>query len=94
MTESTPTNRQTVTMYRTRSCPFCIMAAEFLDELDITYTEVSLDSHPDRWAATAAVLPGHHTVPLVVIGDRPIGGFDALRSLHAQGDLMDLIEGT
>lgn len=83
---------KSVKMYRTRSCPFCIMAADLLRELGIEFEEISLDDHPDRRGATAAILPGHHTVPLVVIGDEPIGGLDALRAMHAQGALLPAIQ--
>ena len=86
-------SKATVTMYRTTSCPFCVMAAEFLDELGVDYAEVSLDSHPDRWAATSALMPGHQTVPLIVIGEKPIGGLDSLRELHAKGELESMIRG-
>jgi glutaredoxin 3 len=80
-----------VKMYRTRSCPFCIAAAEFLTARKIAFEEEFLDGHPDRRAFTAGILPGHHTVPLVVIGGRPIGGLDALQALDAQGRLTGLV---
>ena len=82
-----------VKMYRTSSCPFCIMAAELLNHLGVEFEEIDLDGHPDRRGLTNSILPGHHTVPLVVVGERPLGGFDELRALHAAGTLEDALRG-
>ena len=82
-----------VLVYRTTSCPFCIAAAELLKQRGIPFTEVSLDHDPDRQGTTSAVLPGHRTVPLIVIGGEPLGGFDALRAADASGDLAARVQG-
>lgn len=74
-----------VTMYRTRSCPFCVAAEDFLDARGVEFDQVYLDDHPDRRSFVASILPGHHTVPLIVIGDEPVGGYDSLRELDNQG---------
>ena len=80
-------------MYRTRTCPFCVMAADMLTRLGFAFREEYLDDHPDRRAATEAILQGHQTVPLVVVGDRPIGGFDKLRQLAEDGRLEAVLNG-
>ena len=85
--------RAKVTVYRTSTCPFCIAAAQLLDDRGIQVDEVSLDRHPDRRGFTSEILPGHGTVPLVVIDDRPSGGFDALRAMDASGELQKLVFG-
>jgi glutaredoxin 3 len=82
---------QPIKMYRTRSCPFCVMAADLLTGLGIEFEEISLDGHPNRREFTHSILPGHHTVPLVVVGDQPIGGFDELRALQAAGTLAETL---
>ena len=76
-----------ITMYRTRGCPFCIAAEDLLEARGLVFDQVYLDDHPDRSAFTAAILPGHGTVPLIVLDDDPLGGFDRLRELDAQGEL-------
>ena len=83
-----------VKMYRTSSCPYCIMAAELLHHLGVEFEEIDLDGHPDRRAVTSEILPGHYTVPLIVVGDQPLGGFDDLRALHAAGTLEERLRGT
>ena len=85
------TPQPNVTVYRTRMCPFCIAAAQFLTDRGVTMNEIYLDDHADRRSVTRAILPGHDTVPLVVIDDQPIGGFDALRALDASGELERLL---
>jgi len=76
-----------ILVYRTRSCPFCVAAEQLLRSRGAVFEEVFLDDHPDRRAATAAILPGHYTVPLVVIDGEPLGGFTELQKLDAQGGL-------
>lgn len=70
------------------------MAAELMSHLGVDFEEVNLDEHPDRRGLTNSILPGHDTVPLVVVGDRPVGGFDELRALHAAGELEQALRGS
>ncbi len=80
-----------ITLYRTRYCPFCVMAAEFLAGRGLQVKEVALDDHPNRRAFTQEILPGHGTVPLILIGDKPIGGFSELQALAQNGELDRLL---
>lgn len=79
-----------VVVYRTSSCPFCVAAVRLLTAKGIAFREESLDRHPDRWSATAAIKPGHSTVPLIVIDGEPLGGFEELVELEARGGLDQL----
>lgn len=74
-------------MYRTRSCPFCVAAERLLLHKGVTFDQVYLDDHPDRRSFTAGILPGHYSVPLVVIDEEPIGGFDTMQELESRGAL-------
>lgn len=89
--ERTMSQTASIRVYRTRGCPFCVMAADFFEDQGLTVDEVFLDDHPDRQGYTNDILPGHRTVPLIVIDDHPIGGFDALRALHSSGELSQLV---
>ncbi len=80
-----------VTVYRTRYCPFCIETERFLTSRDVQFEEVYLDDHPDRRTLTASLLPGHTTVPLILIDERPIGGYRELLELDATGELKELL---
>lgn len=88
---ATMNQRATVVVYRTRTCPFCTAAEDLLKARGIAFDEIHLDDSPDRRAATSAILPGHTTVPLILIDDEPIGGFDALRAMDRSGALTSRV---
>ena len=79
-----------IVVYRTAHCPFCIAAHDLLAARGLDFEEVSLDQEPDRRAFTSNILPGHTTVPQVVIAGKPVGGFQALRAMEASGELVSL----
>ena len=76
-----------VTVYLTQACPFCLMARELLDSKAVEYEVIDLSQDPDRQATTSAILPGHTTVPLVLIDGDAIGGYTELAALQSSGDL-------
>ncbi len=88
-----PSQTAKVTVYRTRYCPFCVAADRMLRKLGIDFEEVALDDHADRQGFTASILPGHYTVPLIVIDDAPIGGYQELMALESEGRLEPMIFG-
>ena len=77
-----------VTVYRTRYCPFCVETERLLTKAGIQFEEIFLDDHPDRQSFTASIMPGHDTVPLILLGDEPMGGYRELLDLCASGDLQ------
>ena len=85
------TDQPKVTVYRTAACPFCVMAEELLRDKGVTFEEIFLDDHPDRRGFVSGLLPGHRTVPLVLVGDRPLGGFQDLLALEQSGELDRLL---
>lgn len=85
MNEPESTQRARVEIWLTRTCPYCIGARRLLDERGVTYEVHDLSEHPDRRAATEAILPGHRTVPLIVIDGEPLGGFSDLERAVQSG---------
>lgn len=83
--------RPRVTLYRTLTCPFCVAAEALLRAKGVVLEQVFLDDHPDRRAFTAALRAGHRTVPLIVIGTEPVGGYDDLVALDRDGRLDRLL---
>ena len=84
----------TVRMYTTEVCPYCIRAKALLAQRGVkTIDEVRVDLEPaerDRMVA----LSGRRTVPQIFIGDKHIGGCDDLLALDARGELMPLLGAT
>jgi glutaredoxin 3 len=75
-----------VRIYTTRWCGYCVRAKALLDGRGIPYEEVSLDD--DRtFRQTLFDLTGGWTVPQIVIGEEPIGGYTELWKLDRVGEL-------
>jgi glutaredoxin 3 len=79
-----------IRMYTTRWCGYCVRAKALLDRRGVAYEEVDLGDDP-RFRARLNELTGGWTVPQIVIGDRPIGGYTELRQLERDGRLDELL---
>jgi glutaredoxin 3 len=80
-----------VQVYLIQGCPFCIATSQLLGELSIEHEVIDLSDRLDRRDVVNAILPGHTSVPLVLIDGKPIGGNSELQALHASGKLMDQV---
>lgn len=79
-----------ITIYTTAWCGFCVRAKAWLDGRGLAYEEVRVDDDPG-FRARLLELTGRATVPQIVVGDRPIGGYSDLRELGADGRLDELL---
>jgi glutaredoxin 3 len=80
-----------VRMYSTAVCPFCVMAERLLRSKGVTEIEkIRIDLDP---AARQDMMTrtGRRTVPQIYIGDRHVGGYDDLAALDRQGGLTPLL---
>jgi glutaredoxin-like YruB-family protein len=69
---------ETVTLYRTSTCPWCDRAASFLRSRNVPFKEI--DVSRDQQAAMEMVRrSGQQGVPVTVAGDEVILGFDQAR---------------
>jgi len=67
-----------IRVYTTKNCPYCRMVKAFLDKYGIAYRDI--DVGEDREAAREMVrLTGQYSVPVTVVGDQAVIGFDAKR---------------
>ncbi len=82
---------QTVTMYTTAVCPYCIRAKQVLNAKGVhTIEEIRVDS--DSTARIKMMeLTGRRTVPQIFIGQTHVGGCDDLMALDAKGALQPLL---
>ena len=82
---------QTVTIYTTAVCPYCVRAKQLLQKRGVTQLhEVRVDKTPAE-KALMMERTGRRTVPQIYIGDKHIGGCDGLMALDQAGGLVPLL---
>ena len=79
-----------IRMYTTTWCGYCVRAKALLDSRGLDYEEIHLDDD-EGFRARLFNLTGGWTVPQILIGDRPIGGYSELRQLDRDGRLNELL---
>ncbi len=77
-----------ICVYSTRWCGYCVRAKALLESRGIEYEEISLDEDP-AFRQKLFDLTGGWTVPQILIGGRPIGGYTELWRLDRDGRLDD-----
>ncbi|RYF76974.1 MAG: glutaredoxin 3 [Comamonadaceae bacterium] len=83
---------QTVKMYTTATCPYCIRAKQLLQARGVErIDEIRIDADPQARSAMME-LTRRRTVPQIFIGDTHVGGCDDLVALDSRGGLMPLLE--
>lgn len=83
-----------ITIYTTRTCPFCIRAKGLLREKNVRFDEIDVGGDPSVRAQMTQRANGRRTVPQIFIGDRHVGGCDDLFDLERQGKLDGLLAGS
>lgn len=84
---------QTVKMYTTAVCPYCIRAKQILKAKGVErIEEIRVDMQPEEKAKMMEIT-GRRTVPQIFIGDTHVGGCDDLIALDGRGGLMPLLNG-
>ena len=79
-----------VQIYTSDYCPFCIRAKQLLDSKGISYDEINLDDNPEK-KFEAMQEHNWRTVPIILIGDELIGGYEQLISLERSNKLDELL---
>jgi glutaredoxin 3 len=83
---------QSVKMYTTAVCPYCMRAKSILKAKGVeNIEEVRIDTNPserDKMMETT----GRRTVPQIFIGSTHVGGCDDLMALDAKGGLVPLLQ--
>lgn len=80
-----------VTVYSTQNCPYCRMAKAFLEKYGVPYE--SIDVGVDEKAAGKMIeLSGQRGVPVIVVDNEVIVGFDAqrLNELFGEAEATDI----
>jgi glutaredoxin 3 len=77
---------QAIRMYSTQWCGYCVRAKALLNSLGLEFEEILLDDDA-AFRQTLFDLTGGWTVPQILIGDEPIGGYTELWRLAKSGAL-------
>ena len=72
-----------IKVYTSSTCPYCVMAKEYLAEKGIEFEEKNVQT--DKEASQELMKMGYTGVPVVVIGDEEIVGFDKAKIDEAIG---------
>ena len=84
---------QSVKMYTTAVCPYCIRAKQILKAKGVEQIEeIRIDSDPQA-RTTMMETTRRRTVPQIFIGDTHVGGCDDLIALDQKGGLIPLLNG-
>ena len=81
----------TITVYSTASCPFCMRAKELLEKKGVSFSTIRVDTNPEYIDEMVKNSGGMTTVPQIFIGDVHVGGFDELKALDDRGELDPLL---
>ena len=82
---------QTVKMYTTAVCPYCVQAKRLLQARGVEHIEeVRVDANPQERMKMMEIT-GRRTVPQIFIGETHVGGCDDLMALDAKGGLLPLL---
>ncbi len=79
-----------VLIYTANLCPYCTMAKRLLDQKNVSYSEINVDSKPGLRNEMVEKTK-RRTVPQIFIGDFHVGGFDDLYALDRTNKLDSLL---
>lgn len=81
----------TVKIYTTGTCPYCISAKQLLAKRGVTaLNEIRVDLTPGEREKMMQIT-NRRTVPQIFIGDTHVGGCDDLVALDNRGGLLPLL---
>jgi len=79
-----------IVIYTTAWCGYCVRAKALLDGRGLVYEEINVDDDPG-FRARVHEATGGWTVPQILIGGNPIGGYTELWQLDRAGQLDELL---
>ena len=83
---------QTVKMYTTAVCPYCVRAKQLLKSKGVEQIEeIRIDLDPVQRDLMMQAT-GRRTVPQIYVGETHVGGCDDLMALDAKGGLLPLLQ--
>ena len=83
---------QTVKMYTTAVCPYCIRAKSILKTKGVEKIEEIRIDQDQATMKHMMEITGRRTVPQIFIGDTHVGGCDDLMALDRAGGLVPMLQ--
>ncbi|NHQ87542.1 glutaredoxin 3 [Iodobacter sp. HSC-16F04] len=80
-----------ITMYSTRSCPFCVQAENLLQRKGLAVNKILVDQNQDDFV-TMVERTARRSVPQIFVGNRHVGGLTDLVALDQSGQLDEWIK--
>jgi glutaredoxin 3 len=80
-----------VEIYTTPICPYCVRAKRLLDGKGVEYHEIDVMSDSQAFSKMLERANGQRTVPQIFIGETHVGGSDDLYALERDGKLDPLL---
>ena len=84
-------HRPRIRIYTSDFFSYCTRAKNLLAKKGVAFEEVFLDRTDTQSRMDLVQLTGRYTVPQILIDDRPVGGYDEIKALDAQGRLDPLL---
>jgi glutaredoxin len=76
-----------IVVFSKPGCPYCAKAKEFLDSLNLSFTEISLNPNENNYEYKRNRLFNHYnhdSYPIIVIDNQLVGGYSELiQSYHS-----------
>ena len=79
-----------VMIYGRHHCPFCVQARAFCESHGVLFEYVDMTGDLNTQEDVFSRSNGMRTVPQIFIGDKHIGGFSDMESLHKDGGFLPL----
>ncbi|NXF75025.1 GLRX2 protein, partial [Sclerurus mexicanus] len=82
-----------VVIFSKTTCPYCKMAKEIFEDLNVHYTAVELDRNKNgtQFQDILEQMTGGRTVPRVFVNGTFVGGATDTKKLHDEGRLLPLV---
>ena len=80
-----------VTIYTKDNCPYCVRAERLFKSLQVPFEEINLEHQPELRDQLSRRYQWR-TVPMILVGDRFLGGYDDVSAMHRRGELTPLLK--
>ena len=83
---------KSVTIYTGPLCNFCDAAKRLLTRNNVAYKEINIATVDGAMDEMIKKANGKRTIPQIFFDDHHVGGFEELRSLEKNDDLLNLLK--